>query len=620
MNKYFADFETTTSRTEYYKNTNSVTVWLWRIVNNEGFAQTGTDLSDFIDVCFTLPEPLIYFHYLTFDGDFITKYLVKHRGFKIVNGAEIQPNQMRVFRQSGKIYSITLNYKNNLINFRCSLLLLSSPIKELGKSLGISKYDDTYNDSFYDVEPTPFNEIPQNYIDYIERDVTIQQQSYNALQELLFDMYGIDLEDHLTITSCVTSILHQILKKYQKPKFSNKNVFETAIHDIEPNTMLMRGGLTQFDPRYLGKENKLNELIFIDINSAYPYQMSKELPHGRILDNPPKDYNYCAFMKIRVKSIKPLPETKYISMFPNIPQKKALANVFNLGKMSYSKCEVPLRYINNYDGDPFEMWIYENELEQFKKMYKLKYKVLEKKYMCLSDYFSEFPKRFYPLKKQFKNENKPAFEKMVKILLNSAFGALCKRVEYDSYLYTLNGDEKVIDDRYSYTKKAENSTYNIGKYKCCTYSKDDHATPTINARFVGAWIASQNRVRLMSTIMSISPTKWVYCDTDSLVFNSLDEEELARLHKKVGKELGQWSIEEQRKDVFFSLYGAKKYRVRDMESVLKEKFAGLDKGSFIWEMINEDSVYIEDATLQMKRVEDGILLIPTSKVLQKGHL
>lgn len=620
MNKYFADFETTTSRTKYYKRTGSTAVWLWRIVNNEGYAKTGTDIGDFIEEAFKLHDALIYFHYLTFDGDFISKYLVNHKGFSIVNTAELQPNQMRVFRQASKIYSITCNYKNNLINFRCSLLLLSSPIKELGKSLGISKFDETYSETFYDVEPTPFNEIPKNYLDYIERDVTIQQQSYNALQELLISMYGIDLEEHLTITSCVTSILHQILRNYKKPLFSCKNVFETEIHDIEPNTMLMRGGLTQFDPRYLGRENKINELIFIDINSAYPYQMSKELPHGRLLDTPPKGYNYCAFMKIRVIYLKPTAETKYISMFPNIPEKKGLANMFNLDKMEYKKCEVPLRYINNYEGKPFEMWIFENELEQFKKMYKIKYKVLVKKYMCLSDYFSEFPKRFYPLKKQFKNENKPAFEKMVKILLNSAFGALCKRVEYDSYFYSINGDETLEDEKFSYTKKAENSTYNIGKYKCCTYSKDDHATPTINARFVGAWIAAQNRVRLMSTIMSIAPTKWVYCDTDSLVFNSLNEEEMERLNKKVGKELGQWSIEEQRKDVFFSLYGAKKYRVRDMQSILKEKFAGLDKGSFIWDMINEDSVYIEDATLQMKRVNDGILLIPTAKVLQKGHL
>lgn len=159
---------------------------------------------------------------------------------------------MRVFRQAGKIYSISLNYKNNLINFRCSLLLLSSPIKELGKSLGISKFDENYNESFYDVEPTAIENIPKHYIDYIERDVMIQQKSYNALQELLKEHYDINLQDHLTITSCVTSILHQILRKYQKPLFSSKNIFTTETWLMEPNDLLMRGGLTQFNPKYLG--------------------------------------------------------------------------------------------------------------------------------------------------------------------------------------------------------------------------------------------------------------------------------------------------------------------------------------------------------------------------------
>lgn len=73
-------------------------------------------------------------------------------------------------------------------------------------------------------------------------------------------------------------------------------------------------------------------------------------------------------------------------------------------------------------------------------------------------------------------------------------------------------------------------------------------------------------------------------------------------------------------NTFFELFGAKKYRIYDMESVMKEKFAGIDEGSFLWNCINEDMVYIEDATLQMKRVENGILLVPTSKYLQKGHL
>lgn len=621
MNTYFADFETTTSKTNYYKNTNSTCVWLWRIVNNENFTANGDNINSFIDLCFTLEAPLIYFHYLTFDGDFIAKYLVNKRNFAIVNTIELQPNQMRVFRQAGKIYSISLNYKNNLINFRCSLLLLSSPIKELGKSLGISKFDENYNESFYDVEPTAIENIPKHYIDYIERDVMIQQKSYNALQELLKEHYDINLQDHLTITSCVTSILHQILRKYQKPLFSSKNIFTTETWLMEPNDQLMRGGLTQFNPKYLGKTNKVNELICIDINSAYPYQMSKELPCGRVSKFKPKTGNYCSFMKIRVVKIKPKEETKYISFFPNIPKKTVLANVFCMGELGFKKQEVPLRYINNWDGEPFEMWIYENELEAFKRLYKIKYKVLEQYYMSLAPYFKEFPETFYTLKRKYKDEGKPAFTKMVKILLNSAFGALCKKMEYDNYMYEEGSvPEKLVINESEYEKQSENHAYDIGKYKCGAYKKVNYPYININARFVGAWISSQNRVRLMNTIMSIAPKKWVYCDTDSLIFDSLDAEEYAKVEKKLGKGLGEWDMEAKKANTFFELFGAKKYRIYDMESVMKEKFAGIDEGSFLWNCINEDMVYIEDATLQMKRVENGILLVPTSKYLQKGHL
>ena len=113
------------------------------------------------------------------------------KGFKGVNDY-LDVNQFKVLRQNRSIYKIevcllTKNNKKLIVNFHCSLKLLSSPVEALGKALGISKHnEETNSKDFYNVEPRKLiSEYSRSYVDYCERDVDIVRLSLTNF----FDRY-----------------------------------------------------------------------------------------------------------------------------------------------------------------------------------------------------------------------------------------------------------------------------------------------------------------------------------------------------------------------------------------------------------------------------------------------
>lgn len=72
---FFADFETTTSR----QSSDSTRVWIWGIKGNlpGDVMEFGLDLNSFFDHVSEKKIKEIYFHNLSFDGNFMFKHMLK---------------------------------------------------------------------------------------------------------------------------------------------------------------------------------------------------------------------------------------------------------------------------------------------------------------------------------------------------------------------------------------------------------------------------------------------------------------------------------------------------------------------------------------------------------------
>lgn len=89
-NIYAADFETLTPNTETYRRTKDTQIILWYVesIYNENDNYIGIRMVEFMDWVFDNHSKTIFFHNLSFDGDFIAKFLINEYGFKYINSGD----------------------------------------------------------------------------------------------------------------------------------------------------------------------------------------------------------------------------------------------------------------------------------------------------------------------------------------------------------------------------------------------------------------------------------------------------------------------------------------------------------------------------------------------------
>lgn len=626
---YFADFETTTNLSKYYQRTGDTTVWLTHMIDINGEnSYLGVSILDFMKWLEGLNnEDTIYFHNLSFDGDFIIKWLVNHKWY-LNNVDAINPNEFYVFRNGQKIYYIKLNLNNKIIHLQCSYLLLNTSISQLGNSVNIQKIDETINkDEFYNQEPKPLNQVKKELIDYIKRDVEIARLSYinfkQVIESLSFVNEEIDLTQYLTVTSLIRKLLYLALTKYLKSKNLNchpAQLLEMNEKDYEWTNELLAGGLTQFNLSYLGRQ-EMKSNVFIDVNSAYPAVMTQPLPWGKLSDKPIPKFQNIKFYRIKIIKGKIKPQYNFLAFWPNKQNETYETEIWH--PFFNKKVKIKQRYRYCQTLTEHVITLYDCEFQALKQFYDLEYEILDIKYVKANPYLREYVKELYKYKKLYKSQKKEGYTHAIKILLNSTYGSLCMKNQYSSYFYFKDNAPEIFNngkDDYQLMRECKN--YSIGYYKCYEY---EGGKPRFVNRIAASYITARQRTKLLRKILTVEdPNKnFVYCDTDSILFANLSDKDFKKVkHADISKRLGDWGIEKITNKAWeINIYGAKKYMLKDLENdkILKDKFAGVDT-PFKWEKVNELMVYLEDANLVTKRVKSGILLVKQDKILKKGVL
>lgn len=299
---WVADFETTV-----YKNQDYTEVWAAAVCSgaDSDDGVVFNNIHDFIEYCLKLPDekPIIYFHNLAFDGQFILYYLYskssgytqqlealphlageRHRDSDWIDykwkDRKKWNNRAYSFALSeqNKFYFIRIKKGSKTIEFRDSLKLLPMSVKEIGRSFktkhqkGIIKYEGFR---------TAYGEITEAEKDYILNDVYVVKE---ALQ-LLFSQ-------GMTRITIGSNCMHEWKKAFRDEFGDLANFFpypdklwyskdETIDHFCRS---AYKGGWCYLKPEYAGKV--IHKAGFtLDVNSLYPSRMHSEsgcvYPYGK---------------------------------------------------------------------------------------------------------------------------------------------------------------------------------------------------------------------------------------------------------------------------------------------------------------------------------------------------
>lgn len=650
---FFADFETTTYNSKQYQEEGHTNVWMWAIMDQKNGIKIGCTLDEFMD--FILQDgknKIVYFHNLSFDGDFIIKWLFRNypknfkqdyqfttENYEVVNQVP-KYNWFSFFKNGNKIYNIDWCVRKKIrdkvmkvkIQFRCSYNLMPSSIDTLGKSFKINKMDEEEINNLilkgYIKEKNEFYDLGGNYIhndpylknvfvSYIKRDVMIAKTAFLNYKETVesskdafnnkYNKKDVHLQKILTTASLVQKLvknniwnnkhLHNYIKKGLK------------IHSFEQYELMRKfysGGFTQFNPLYHNKVFNKNGFS-IDINSSYPWAMTQPLPYGELLEEVPentKNYlTYCVVkMTYKIKS-------KYINFI-------CLKN----------KTDKRVRYSMHGSG---EFYFLLEELEFYKKIYDIEITEIKYLYARCFTFLKPFIDEYYHLKSEADANGQAALKTTYKLLLNSLYGSFAKKAIYPMGIWmekrfydALKNNE--LDGLYDEKNKKWNAKtfkqLNIPNMNLfCVEMEKEEKPKSFPNMLIGATITAYSRLKLLNAIFEIGIDKFVYCDTDS-IFCLGKKENLPSSIKLDDYELGAWKVEfEFNKG---KILGAKRYVFENENHKTKSATSGiklkkLSEFDEIEKMLNSD-YEVHNARLQRCADDYGIYLKPINLILKTG--
>lgn len=266
MATYVADFETTT-------NPEDCRVWAYGIceVGNKDNIEIGTNIDDFMKWCMNQDKnPLVYFHNLKFDGQFIMHWLF-HNGY-IHTGEDEDKRSMSfntLISDKGLYYAIEVIFERKgkrvkKVVFQDSLKLIPLSVEDIAKSF---KLDMLKLEMDYDRHNNlpPNSPLTEHEKEYLIHDIQIVCHAIEY-----FYSQGLN---KMTIGACALNEYKTIVTK----KTFNKCFPVPKYHEDVKQSY--RGGFTYLNPKFEGKT--IGNGIVLDVNSLYPSVMyNRYLPFG----------------------------------------------------------------------------------------------------------------------------------------------------------------------------------------------------------------------------------------------------------------------------------------------------------------------------------------------------
>ena len=512
---YCADFETTSM--EQYKVEGQTRVYLWKMMGvDTSHDSIGLSMEEFIYNLEVLDGGVIYFHNLSFDGEFILWWLLEN-GYEY-NEEDKPKTFSSIIDETGSIYEIKLTTESKETwELRCSYKLFPKSIKDIGEMVGIPKLNESHD--YNEIKNyTSLNDLTEEEKMYITNDVRIMVELIKYLQAV-----GVK---GLTMSS--SAYKNWLQDKYMLAHNDMKKSPDEEVVEIVRKSY--RGGITKVNPLYAGLE--FNDVISFDVNSLYPsvmYDNPMPIGDGKIyktIEEGRRD-NRHLFIVVAFVQYGKVREGMH-------------AFIGNQSGFSYAR---KYSYDDELSNKMLYLWL--DEFNLFKLVYDAEYTIIKVVgWKKANNVFKDYIDRWYRVKE---NAKTPAERSLAKLMLNSLYGKFGMN---DSRVTKV---PVAIGDSIIYKTIENNTTY---------YYKE-----------VASYITSKARCKLAS-FMNKCGDKFLYCDTDSVYYIG---HEIPEIFKDVvdPKKLGYWKYEGHY--TRFKCLKAKCYLKQLDDGTIERRIAGCPK-------------------------------------------
>ena len=410
MKKFTADFETST----WLKDESFVWAWALCEIGNTGNLRIGNTIESFFETIRKENNPIILFHNLKFDGEFILYYLLKN-GYEYVNKNDRRNKTFStLISDMGLFYQIEVYFdvgkKTRKVTFLDSLKVINQSVEQIAKTFNLeeSKLTIDYN------KPRKKGHILSNdEVEYIKNDVVIVAKAMDYL-------YSMGLTK-MTAGSNALFEYRTILtnKKFEKlfPKLSYE-----CDKDIR---QAYKGGFTYLNPEYEGIDVCEGEVL--DVNSLYPSVMYNcLLPFG-------EPYFF---------------EGKYEEdkVFPLYIQRITCS--FKLKKNKIPTIQIKHRqfldneYLVSSNDEIVALTLTNVDLKLFLEQYDVEDLVYHSgwKFKAMHGLFKDYIDKWIEIKNQATIDGNKGMRQIAKIMLNSLYGKFATGLDVQSKIPYLEND------------------------------------------------------------------------------------------------------------------------------------------------------------------------------------
>ena len=579
MKRFTADFETSTWCED------ETWVWAWSLceIDNPENVEVGNSIESFFERIKKEDNPIIAFHNLKFDGEFIIYHLLKS-GYEHVNQKEKRDRTFStLISDMGLFYTIEVYFtvrkkKVKKVKFIDSLKIINQSVESMPQTFNIPENKLSID---YNLPREKGHELTPEEIAYVKNDVVIVAKALSYLYNM-----------GLTKITAGSNALAEYKKIIKLNKF--QNLYTKISYDIDKDIrQAYRGGFTYLNPIYKNKETGHGNSL--DINSLYPSRMRDcLLPFGEPVFYTGKyieDKNYPLYIQrltcsFRIKKGKiPTIQIKHSRFVDN-------------------------EYITDSGDLPVGLTLTSIDLKLFYEQYDVWDERWESgwKFKGMTGLFTEYIDKWIRVKNEATISGNKGIRQVAKILLNSLYGKFATSQDVQEKIPFLDGD--------------------VVKYRLGEKEKKDGVYLPIGC-FITAY-ARDLTIRTSQKITDYSLEKYgkdLYCysDTDSIK-TLLPIDELKQICDIDDVKLGAWKHEDEHDGWSFrrakfirqKTYLAEVWNKKEQRYEIKITCAGLPQRCYdqvTWENFKEGLKV--DGKLAFTHVKGGVILKETEFTIKE---
>ena len=529
------------------------------------FSSWGTNCAlDFLNWEEIIDGTQIYFHNLSYDINFILKYMSYVQGLAIIkngrtmsldciwNGLHIRfkdsysiiSKKLKMFPamfhlESGPKEIFPYTYYNSEVlandNNIGNIKLAKKCIKESDQEA----FEISLDNSGARINNNTFNmEIYAKY--YCERDVQILHDGFEKFREDLMKEFQLDAYDFVSISSIANKLFER------EVYYPNKNLYDLAGKPREYCSRAVFGGRCMCADNVKQINTSNNAIVDFDAVSLYPSAVARLYTIEGIPQVCKNNDPTWLLMHLMEPDQEIPTSNKFISGFviqiriTKVNKPRHFPLIVSNPKISENETE------ERSTNKPCTMYVDHITLEDLIKYQQIEYEMINGYYWQGKRDFRirDQIKKLFLLRKQYKENDNPVQE-IIKLILNSVYGrTILKPIETKTVF-------KQLEDSQKFIKKNYNTIDSIEHIYDSTLVKFKQIKP-INNHFnfcmLGIGILSMSK-RIMNEVICLAEDlniKIFYQDTDSMHLFEKDVPILAKEFEKVygrpliGKELGQF--------------------------------------------------------------------------------